>query len=127
MTESWLSAPWVETYEDYSYVDAPLNINDLAWFDVKITLVETDNEKKEQIEATQQQIKMGILQKNGLPAGMAVPQGAIDAFNKRSEERKIFKLPNNPVTLPKAGLNVFQQAKKKMSMMDKLTSDRRKL
>jgi len=127
MTESWLSAPWVETYEDHSYVDSPININDLAWFDVKITLVETDNEKKEQIEATQQQIKMGILQKNGLPAGMAVPQASIDAFNKRSEQKKIFKLPNTSSPILQQKQNVFQQAQKKMSMMDQLTRDRRKV
>ena len=134
MTESWLNAPWIETYQDYDYTDVPLNLSDLAWFDVKISLTESDIEKKENIEAMQQQVKLGILQSNGLPVGMNVPNSAVNAFNSSRRLTPAFKMPTvtnnhfNPIGVaPTTPIrNIFQQARNNMSRLDELTRDRRK-
>jgi len=134
MTETWLNAPWVETYENYDYIDEPINLGDLAWFDVKISLGETDNEKKEHIEAMKQQVKLGILQPNGLPTGMKVPNATISAFNDNNKLTPVFKMPTatnkhfNPIGVSpfKPEKNIFEKAHTKMSMLDELTRDRRK-
>jgi hypothetical protein len=134
MTESWLNAPWIETYQDYDYNDEPINLSDLAWFDVKISLVESDIEKKENIEAMQQQVKLGILQSNGLPVGMHVPESAVNAFNNSRRLTPAFKMPTatnkhfSPIGVaPTQPIkNIFQQARNNMSRLDELTRDRRK-
>lgn len=135
MTESWTNAPWVETYQNYDYVDEPINLADLAWFDVKISLEESDIEKKEHIEAMQQQVKLGILQNNGLPVGMNVPKSTVSAFNNQGKLSPLFKMPTatnkhfNPIGFARQPVvqNIFQKANKKMSMLDELTRDRRKV
>lgn len=134
MIEIWMNAPWIDTYENYEENESPININDIAWFDVKIALLESDNEKKENLEAMKQQMELGILQRNGLPAGMQIPQSTIQAFNSRNKITPIFKMPQGqnrqfvptraPVPVP---ADIFQKANKKMNMLDELTRDRRKI
>ncbi len=135
MTETWMNAPWIETYQNYDYIDEPINLNDLAWFDVKITLTESDVEKKEHMEAMRQQVKLGILQPNGLPVGMRVPNATVSAFNRENKIQPVFKMPTDTnrhfsplgVTPSIQRQNIFQKAQKKMSMMDELTRDRRRV
>jgi hypothetical protein len=134
MTETWMNAPWIETYQDYDYTDEPINLSDLAWFDVKILLNESDIEKKENIEAMRQQVALGILQPNGLPVGMNVPQATVSSFNSSRKLTPAFKMPTstnrhfNPIGTPPTTpiKNIFQQARNNMSRLDELTRDRRK-
>jgi hypothetical protein len=76
--QPWMDSPWVETMEDYSDngLEEVIDLSKIAWFDVKMDLSDTDIEKKEKVEAIQEQIRLGILQPNGFPTGMQVPPGA---------------------------------------------------
>ncbi len=74
--QPWMDSPWVSTLVDYENdVEEVIDTSKIAWFDVKMDLAETEQEKKEKIQAMQEQIRMGILQPNGYPVGMQVPQG----------------------------------------------------
>ena len=143
---SWTDSPWIECYENHSYEDQNISIEKLAWFDVKIELKESDNEKKERIEAMQQQVALGILQSNGLPVGMNVPQATIAAFNAQRKITPTFKLPNNgnfngartisqnsPMSNRPLGMvqslaqeDVFKKAKNKMDLLSEIVKDRRR-
>lgn len=135
MTESWMNAPWIETFQSYDYEDEPINLGDLAWFDVKIVLDESDVEKKENIEAMRQQVQLGILQSNGLPVGLNIPKATVSAFNNSRQLTPTFKMPPasnrhfSPIGVaPTTPIrNIFQEARKKMNVMDDLTRDRRKV
>lgn len=76
--QPWMDSPWVSTLEDYedNGLEEVIDPSKIAWFDVKMDLSDTDIEKKEKAEAMQEQIRMGILQPNGFPTGMAAPPGA---------------------------------------------------
>lgn len=135
MTETWMNAPWIETYQDYRDTEeTPINMSDLAWFDVKIQLSESDIEKKENIEAMRQQVALGILQSNGLPVGMNVPKSTVSAFNNSRHLTPAFKMPVathnhfKPIgSLPLTPIkDIFRQARSNMSRLDDLTRDRRK-
>ena len=74
--QPWMDSPWVETMENYEEeIETVMDLSKISWFDVKMDLGDTEEEKKEKVEAMQEQIRMGILQKNGLPTGMQIPQG----------------------------------------------------
>lgn len=74
--QPWMPSPWVETYENYDdELEDVANLTQIAWFDVRMDMADTDEEKKEQEVAKQEQIRMGILQPNGFPVGMASPPG----------------------------------------------------
>ena len=75
--QPWMDSPWVVTMEDYEDMDeGHVDTSKIAWFDIRMDLSESEQEKKEKIEAVQEQIRLGILQPNGFPVGMAVPPGA---------------------------------------------------
>jgi hypothetical protein len=75
--QPWMDSPWVSTLVDYENdLEEVVDLSKIAWFDVKMDLSDTEIEKKEKIEAMQEQIRMGILQPNGFPVGMAAPPGA---------------------------------------------------
>lgn len=76
--QPWMESPWVMTIDDIDSqtIEDIINLDKVAWFDVNMDLSETDQEKKEKIQAQKEQIEWGILQPNGYPVGMAVPHGA---------------------------------------------------
>jgi hypothetical protein len=75
--QPWMDSPWIYCGIDYENdCEEVLDASKIAWFDVKMDLSETEQEKKERIETMQEQIKLGILQQNGYPQGMNVPNGA---------------------------------------------------
>jgi len=75
--QPWMDSPWVSTLEDYENdLEEVVDLSKIAWFDVKMDLSDTEIEKKEKVQAMQEQIRMGILQPNGFPTGMAAPPGA---------------------------------------------------
>jgi len=75
--QPWMDSPFVCTMIDYEDTDETgVDVSKIAWFDVKIDMGESEVEKREKIETMQEQIKLGILQPNGFPVGMAAPQGA---------------------------------------------------
>lgn len=61
---------YINSETDYSYVEEPLDTKKITWYLVKANLMETQREINEKKEATIKQIRMGIIQPNGLPAGL---------------------------------------------------------
>lgn len=76
--QPWFDSPWVETMTDYedNSLEEVIDLSKISWFDVKMDLTDSDVEKKEKVEAMQEQIRLGILQSNGYPVGMQMPPGA---------------------------------------------------
>jgi len=58
----------VTDYEDPE--DQPFDKTKLTWYTVKANLSETKREQEEKVVAVKKQIAMGIIQPNGLPAGI---------------------------------------------------------
>jgi hypothetical protein len=61
---------YIRSDTDYNAVEEPLDTKKITWFLVKANLMETQREINEKKEATMRQIHMGIIQPNGLPAGL---------------------------------------------------------
>ncbi len=73
--EVWMSSPFVECKVDFEETqDIDINENLISWFDVKFKLPETEEEKKEKIEAIKSQIEYGVLDKHGIPPGVEFPE-----------------------------------------------------
>lgn len=83
--QPWMDSPWVSTLVDYEddSIEEVIDTSKIAWFDVRMDLSDTEQEKKEKVEAMQEQIRMGILQPNGFPTGMAAPPGAFVPGSQR--------------------------------------------
>ncbi len=74
--QPWMDSPLVSTLVDYEEDESiTINTEKVSWFDVRLEMGETEQEKKEKVEAMREQISLGILQPNGFPVGMAVPNG----------------------------------------------------
>ena len=76
--QPWMDSPWVMTIDDINDqpIEDVIDVNRIAWFDVNMDLSDTEQERNEKVKAQQEQIEWGILQPNGYPVGMKVPQGA---------------------------------------------------
>jgi hypothetical protein len=61
---------YIRSDTDFEATEEPLNMKAITWFTVKANLMETKKEAAERVEAIKKQIAMGILQPNGLPAGI---------------------------------------------------------
>ena len=65
----------VNTETDFeNLLDDEIEVNKVSWYSVKARLSETQEEQDERKLAMKYQIDNGILQKNGLPAGMTTEQ-----------------------------------------------------
>lgn len=87
----WMKSPFVLSYTDPYDPEAPViedevNTDDIAWFNVKMNFSESKEERMQEKEAFDEQVRLGIIHKNGMPVGMKQPP----------------KVPNKPPTMPVA-------------------------
>jgi hypothetical protein len=62
---------FINSETDYNHPeDEPFDIKKIIWYTVKANLSETKREQEEKLEAVKKQMAMGIIQANGLPAGV---------------------------------------------------------
>lgn len=92
----WMNSPWVEAMEDFEAEDKPIDLSKIAWFDVKLNLGTTQTEKKEHQKAIEEQIRLGVLGKNGVPPGVKMPPP------KRPQ-------PQKPVLTPSTNASPFMK------------------
>lgn len=91
--EVWMTSPYVNSMVDFEETeDIDIDDNLIAWFDVKFSLPETEEEKKERTEAIKEQIRKGVLTEHGIPPGVEVPNDMKEKW-KKSLEDKQNKLP----------------------------------
>jgi hypothetical protein len=74
----WMKSPFVLSYTDpydpeASIEEEDVNTDDIAWFNVKMTFSESKEERMEQKEAFDKQVRLGIIEGNGMPVGMKKP------------------------------------------------------
>lgn len=77
--------------------DEELDVSKISWYRVKAKLNITPQEAKEMQEAKQYQIKTGVLQPNGLPAGMSMNE-----YNAQREAalKAAGKMPQKEIITP---------------------------
>jgi hypothetical protein len=93
--QPWTDSPWVVTFTDYTDTDdSDIDLSRIAWFDVNMDLADTEVEKKERIEAIHEQIQLGILQPNGYPTGMKVPDN-VSLVKPNNRPFKEFNFPKS--------------------------------
>lgn len=154
--QPWMDSPWVSTLEDYedNGLEEVIDPSKIAWFDVKMDLSDTEQEKKEKVAAMQEQIRMGVLLPNGLPPGVGAPPGAFvpgaragfnfpgaigvplpQKFASTPVTKQLQAAANKPLSRTLQALpvtqkgqdrSVFQKGEEKLRRIQELTRDRRK-
>lgn len=89
---SWKQGAYVRSETDY-YEEEKEEDQDLsfAWFAVRSNQQETPEEVEERKKAIEYQIRNGILQTNGLPAGMKLPEPSGPSKPKGKFARKAMR------------------------------------
>ena len=99
--------PYMSCY-DHDDTDEPFNINHICWF--KFTMTgggDTPRERKEHTQAIQRQMKIGVLQPNGLPTGIAAPPkipNKLPSATPTIQTHKSNRVPPDPRQVLKSGV-----------------------
>ena len=98
------------TEEDF---DRKIDINKVAWFNIKLKVGETEREKKEHNEAIMEQIQLGVVQQNGIPHGVEMPPPPPRRSLQAPPSRNPFFSPNASPMMRKVGQQLTETNKKK--------------
>jgi hypothetical protein len=85
----WMSSPFITPHIDDSdpdndEVEANFSDNEVAWFNVKMNFVMSKEEQIDEKRCFDEQVRLGVIEKDGRPVGMPAPPKKVVIPNRPS-------------------------------------------